>query len=427
MKTLLQRAQQGDPQATAELFTRYWRAARAAAYGVTGNWAAAEDAAAEGFTQALGSLASLQDPDRFPAWLRTIVVRKARAARPRPSELLEDQLPAQAEHPDEALYRRELSALLQHAVSQLPPPLRETIALHYFEGYAPAEAAQFLDILPGTFRRRLHHGRRQLRTLIEQRNPAMSPTQQQLEKWKAQIASGDIYPAMRESLALRPVPAELMNLFRGHLPSPPVDQAAAWLFAPEPAETAVTAAIRQALPQFTPWQLPPDAPATYFAPGSDDTQRLRALLPPGFAEGRPGSFIRATRGLVHITESGQMQSVYELMQATPNPEAFQSLSHQLQLSPVLDLNWMVVGPLELHTVQLAIEQLCAAVFPNKTPHFTRYDGPRYRAAFQLQIDGHPTRLALGGVMSEWPGRPREVDAAHVRIFLEPCAEIYKPK
>ena len=77
-RELVERARQGDGIAIGELFSRYWRAARAAAFGVTGEWASAEDAAAEGFRQAWTGLDSLRDPGRFGPWLRRIVVRKAR-------------------------------------------------------------------------------------------------------------------------------------------------------------------------------------------------------------------------------------------------------------------------------------------------------------------------------------------------------------
>ena len=44
-QNLVQRAKQGDTAAVGELFRLYWRAARAAAYGVTSDFALAEDAA----------------------------------------------------------------------------------------------------------------------------------------------------------------------------------------------------------------------------------------------------------------------------------------------------------------------------------------------------------------------------------------------
>ena len=74
----VQRAKQGEPAAVAELFRLYWRAARAAAYGVTGNFALAEDAASEAFYAAIEGLPDLKDEQRFGPWLRTIVVRTAR-------------------------------------------------------------------------------------------------------------------------------------------------------------------------------------------------------------------------------------------------------------------------------------------------------------------------------------------------------------
>jgi len=74
----VERAKQGEPVAIAELYRRYWRAARAAAYGVTGDLSLAEDAASEAFSAAMSGLADLRDPDRFGPWLRTIVVRTAR-------------------------------------------------------------------------------------------------------------------------------------------------------------------------------------------------------------------------------------------------------------------------------------------------------------------------------------------------------------
>ena len=73
-RELVVQAQSGNSAAIGELFSRYWRMARAAAFGVTGDFASAEDAAAEAFKQAFTGIESLQDPDRFGAWLRAIVL-----------------------------------------------------------------------------------------------------------------------------------------------------------------------------------------------------------------------------------------------------------------------------------------------------------------------------------------------------------------
>ena len=73
----VERAKNGEASAIAELYRRYWRAARATAFGVTGDFALAEDAASESFYAALDHLKELRDNQRFAPWLRTIVIRTA--------------------------------------------------------------------------------------------------------------------------------------------------------------------------------------------------------------------------------------------------------------------------------------------------------------------------------------------------------------
>ena len=82
----VQRARRGEPGAIAELFRLYWRAARATAFGVTGDFALAEDAASEAFYAAIESLPDLRDTRRFGPWLRTIVVRTARSQKVKTSK-----------------------------------------------------------------------------------------------------------------------------------------------------------------------------------------------------------------------------------------------------------------------------------------------------------------------------------------------------
>ena len=95
----------------------------------------------------------------------------------------------------------------------------------------------------------------------------------------------------------------------------------------------------------------------------------------------------------------------------------------VRLSDVLDLTWMVAGPLELRSVQELLERLSAAVLPETPIRFASHDEPRYRSALQLQLAGESTPAANGGVLAEWAGRPQGVEAALVRIFLEPWATL----
>ena len=151
-RELVIRAQAGDVHAAGELFVRFWRAARAAAYAVVRDMANAEDAAAEAFRVALPRLGRLRDPDRFGPWLRRIVRRVARRESTRShsdSESLDHTLPATTPDPALSLERREMALLVSQAVERLPAAEREAVVLYYFEGYAGDEAAKFLDIPVG--------------------------------------------------------------------------------------------------------------------------------------------------------------------------------------------------------------------------------------------------------------------------------------
>ena len=69
----VERARRGEPTAIAELYGRYWRAARAAAYGVTADLSLAEDTASEAFSIAVSSMADLRDSQRLGPWLPHVV------------------------------------------------------------------------------------------------------------------------------------------------------------------------------------------------------------------------------------------------------------------------------------------------------------------------------------------------------------------
>lgn len=452
-RELVELARRGDAAGVGELFSRYWRAARAAAFGVTGELASAEDAAAEAFREALAGLNSLRDPDRFGAWLRTIVVRKARLelqGRRLTADTLVGDLADQSQGPDDLLERLELGALVQQAVRDLPDRLREAMALVYFEGYDPEAATRFLDIPAGTLRRRLHEGRGQVRSAIEQLLRGSKRMNEErgrhIQRLKTLIDDGETYQALRASLALRPPPSELIGLFiQRHVastndsqdvagsedPRESVRQAASRFTGPSNRATdpnhpvgAMAAAMRRALPDFQEWPLDAgEAAARLFTGSVAYPDRLQAVLPPGFADGRPGAFLRVTRGLLRLKEDGAVQSIYQLLRDSPDEGNFRDARGDMRISDVLELTWMVAGPLELRSIQELLEHLRSVFLSREQVRFSPYDEPRYRSALQLHVDGRSARFAHGGVLAGWPGRPEGVDAAHLRIFLEPWATV----
>jgi RNA polymerase sigma factor (sigma-70 family) len=445
-RELVPLAQRGDAMAVGELFSRYWRAARAAAFGVTRDFASAEDAASDGFRDAFATLTSLRDADRFGPWLRTIVVRKALAHRRDRHDALDGaaaSIPDPAESIDDAIMRREFQAVVQDAIRRLPDHLRESIALFYFEGYDSDAAARFLDIPAGTLRRRLHDGRAQLRCTVDQilqgAMPMSADRQQQIDRLKAHLEDNHIYEALRGAMALRPVPRELVDTLGRHraamrasAPSTEFVQKISARFGtgkrrasdPHHPVGAVARAIRNALPDFTEWTLDVAVSAgRFFDAGTSHKEHLRSMLPPGFAEGRPGSFIRAARGLIYVAD-GSVESVYDRLKNSPTEEGFLPSREGLRVSDVLDLTWMTAGALDLRAVQDLLDRLVATVLPGIEARFSAYDEPRYRSALQLHLGTLDVRAAQGGVLREWPGRPQAVDAAHLRLFLEPWAWIY---
>jgi hypothetical protein len=126
---------------------------------------------------------------------------------------------------------------------------------------------------------------------------------------------------------------------------------------------------------------------------------------------------------VSFNEGRPAQTVYELFKSSPDEQTFTKAARDFRVSDVLDLIWMTAGPLELRSVQALLERLTSAVLPGTQVRFASYDEPRYRSALQLYVGEVSARAAYGGVLAEWPGRPTGVDAAHLRIFLEPWATV----
>lgn len=424
----VQNAQRGDATAIGELFSQYWRAARAAAFGVTGEFASAEDAAAEAFVEAFANLASLRELDRFGPWLRTIAVRKARSAVRRNHagiDGLAEQMRDSAEGLDDALLRLELQCLLRRAIGELPRLQREAIALFYFEGYDSKDAARLLGIPGGTLRRRLHQARTRLRRSMEemiQRRDQMNERTEQVEELRKMLGNDDIYRSLRQCLTMRPPAGDLLRMLahRQTLSGGPIRQIQERLTQPSARATdilhpvgAVATAIRMALPKFEEWKI---------EIGASAGPLLRAL-PPGFPEGRSGQFVRATRALIRMNGSGGAETIYELLQASELDSMFQAGMGEVRLSDVLDLYWMSAGAVELRSVQALVQHIASSVLPAVPIQFSSYDEPRYRSALQFQLGCLSVRAGCGGVLGRWPDCPGGVEAAHVRIFLEPWAAL----
>ena len=451
----VERARKGEASAIAELYRHYWRAARGAAYGVTGDLSLAEDAASEAFYTALDHLEDLRDTQRFGPWLRTIVVRTARRSKAMKSKKIEVELQslpdAQSPAPSAHLEQQDLIALIHEAVGNLSEILREAISLFYLEGYSVEEAARFLDIPTGTLKRRLHDGRHHLNDAAEQilkGKKRMNPQREQvLQKLRDLVDKGrdsiDSLQVLRQVLQLRPLPHELIAEFlKRHSNTAkrmattegreeverrsrkvmeyfyrPSERA----LNPDHAVGKVARAIRAALPEFQKWQVDVSHAAQSlvqrFSGNSESSN-----LPPGFAKGSPGSYVYATRGTLFQSEDGSLRTMYELIQCKNikhlNDAEFISNG---RLSDVLALMWMRAETIELHAVEELLRRLSEAIAPQVEARFLAYEEPRYRSALRMQLGNIAIPSAIGGPLNPWPNMPESVSAACIQIFLEPWA------
>jgi RNA polymerase sigma factor (sigma-70 family) len=172
MRELVVRAQKGGPPEQRAAFGQIVRLMQdmvfGYAYSIVGDFHLAEDASQEAFIAAFRHLASLQDPEAFPGWIRRIVQttcgqmlrRKAPAA-----GAIEQaaQMRIAGEEPVQEAEKREMRSRVLEAVRSLPDSEREVTTLFYINGYSQADLAQFLEVPVTTIKSRLHASRERLR------------------------------------------------------------------------------------------------------------------------------------------------------------------------------------------------------------------------------------------------------------------------
>jgi RNA polymerase sigma-70 factor (ECF subfamily) len=438
------RARADDTKAITQLYRHFWRAARAAAYGVTGDISSAEDAAAEGLQLALARIGRLREPALFAPWMRRIVIRTARRERRKDARFVSrDDLDTVGSGPpgiEEALERHEIALLLRRAVERAPAHLREAISLHYFEGYDVEAAAQFLGIPAGTLKRRLHEGRARLSRAAIAISSGQQPGDVERERlaervdaWMIGGSPDGFYALLRSAMALRPVPRDLVQSVMQHLaeraaPDEGGERGLSQMFRQsisaldatdeKDARMLTAKAIQAALPDFQQWN-----------PSVED--RIRRLMdrmkdgfataassvgPPGFAEGRPGRFWRLGSALVAPDENAELSSV---VRESADLKAFSSKLGTCRVSKALDLLWLEAHALHHGEIEELLERLLTAVLPDVAHRITAFSAPRYRIAMKLELSGIHSMAAVGGVLNRWTNQVAGTDAGHLRIHLEP--------
>jgi RNA polymerase sigma-70 factor (ECF subfamily) len=164
----------GNTQQFHDLIRPHERSVYIMALSLLQNEADAEDAAQEAILKAFRNLAQFRGEAKFGTWLVSIALNEARGRlRSRKAVAMRsiDDIPEGQENvspallrdwreiPSEALERKEVRQLLQHAIGELPLIYREVFLLRDVEEQSVNESAEALGISISSVKVRLHRAR----------------------------------------------------------------------------------------------------------------------------------------------------------------------------------------------------------------------------------------------------------------------------
>ncbi len=174
---VLARAQAGDHQAFAELYSMHKRRIYSLCLRMVGNVAEAEDLTQEAFLQFHRKIDTFRGDSALSTWLHRLAInvvlmhlRKGRLQLDSLDELMEptpDQRPGRSfGAPDIALSGAIDRLTLQRAIGDLPAGYRLVFVLHDIEGFEHNEIASLLDCSIGNSKSQLHKARLKLREFL---------------------------------------------------------------------------------------------------------------------------------------------------------------------------------------------------------------------------------------------------------------------
>ena len=179
----VQAALNGDREAFGRLVEAYQQKAFATAYRLLSHSEDAQEAVQDAFLRAYRSLKQLKDPRRFGPWLlRTVSNLSLNMRRSRRSGRMvslderpqgeggraASEPPSPEAGPIEQSQGREVEAILEVALAQLPEKQRLTLVLFTIEGWPQKDIANMLECSLETVKWNVFQARRRLRQLLEE-------------------------------------------------------------------------------------------------------------------------------------------------------------------------------------------------------------------------------------------------------------------
>jgi RNA polymerase sigma-70 factor, ECF subfamily len=158
---------------------RLYRLAR----GILRNDSEAEDVVQEAYVRAFTHLENFRGDSSLSTWLSRITMNEAlgRLRRQRPAVEI-DALPqgaleaqiiqfplAASDDPEKSMAQREIQAVVEHAIDDLPEAFRLVFITRVIEGMNVEETAEILSLKPETVKTRLHRARTMLRDNVEKK------------------------------------------------------------------------------------------------------------------------------------------------------------------------------------------------------------------------------------------------------------------
>ncbi|HTS88694.1 MAG TPA: RNA polymerase sigma factor [Gemmatimonadales bacterium] len=167
---LVGRVRGGDLTAYAELVTRHRQRLERLAYHLLGDAADAEDALQDALMRAYRSISQCRHPERFQAWLLSILMNRCRTRLARRDAVVRDS-PARdalerAGGPDlseAGLWREEID----RALSRLAPDQREAFLLKHVEELSYEEIAALTGASISALKMRVNRACERLRDLLK--------------------------------------------------------------------------------------------------------------------------------------------------------------------------------------------------------------------------------------------------------------------